>query len=54
MYVQCNIETRSCNHCSRKKSITITCYECVYVILYNLPGTQSACAVLWNVGSAWL
>ena len=54
MYVQRNTEKRSCNHCSRGKAITVTRYECVSVFLPYLPGTQSACSVLWHVRPACL
>jgi hypothetical protein len=33
MYVQRNIEARSCNHCCRGKAIIITYCECVSVAL---------------------
>jgi hypothetical protein len=33
MYVQRNIEERSRNHCCRRKTISITYSECVYVAL---------------------
>jgi len=33
MYVERNIEARSCNHCWSGKAICITYSECVYVAL---------------------
>ena len=33
MYVERNIEARSCNHCGRMKAISITHCECVFVAL---------------------
>jgi len=33
LYVCCNIEERSCNHCFSGKVISITCSECVFVVL---------------------
>jgi hypothetical protein len=33
MYVQCNIEARSRNHCCSGKAISITYSECVFVAL---------------------
>jgi hypothetical protein len=33
MYVQCNVEERSHNHCCRQKAVSITYSECVFVIL---------------------
>jgi len=33
MYVQHNIEARSCNHCCRGNAISITYSECVFVAL---------------------
>jgi len=31
MYVQCNIETRSCNHCCSGKAMSFTHFVCVFV-----------------------
>ena len=36
IYVQCNIQARSCNHCCSGKTISITYSKCVFVAL----GTQ--------------
>jgi hypothetical protein len=33
MYVQCNIEVRSCNHCCSGKAISFTYSECVFTAL---------------------
>jgi len=33
MYVQRNIETRSCDHCWSGKAINITYSECMFVVL---------------------
>ena len=33
IYVKCNIETRSCNHCCRGKAIGATYSECVFVAI---------------------
>jgi len=33
MYVQRNIEARSCNHCCSGKAMSITYSECVFVAL---------------------
>jgi len=33
MYVQHNIEARSCNHCCSEKAVSITYSECVFVAL---------------------
>jgi len=33
MYVQCNIETHSCNHRCHRKAISFTYSECVFVAL---------------------
>ena len=38
MYVQRNIDVRSCNHCCSGKAISITYSECVFLAL----GTQKA------------
>jgi len=33
MYVQCNIDARSCEHCCSVKAIIITYFECMFVAL---------------------
>ena len=33
MYLQCNMEARSCNHCCSGKAIGITHSECMFVAL---------------------
>jgi hypothetical protein len=33
MYVQSNIEVRSCNYCCSRKAVSITYSECVFVAL---------------------
>jgi hypothetical protein len=35
MYVQRNIQARSCNHCFRGKECSITYYECVRSLSYQ-------------------
>jgi hypothetical protein len=34
MYIQSNIEARSCNYCGSGKAITVTCYVCVCVCVF--------------------
>ena len=45
MYVQCNMEARSCNHCCSGKSISITHSECMFVAL----GIQYAMRMRYTV-----
>jgi len=33
MYVQCNTEGRSCNHCYSGRAKSVTYYECMFVAL---------------------
>jgi hypothetical protein len=47
MYVQSNMETRSCNYCCSGKVITIMYSENVFVVL--VPSMQCACAILSSV-----
>ena len=51
MYVQRNIEARSCNHCYRRKPISITYSECVSAAL----GIQhkNAHEAYWHLWTVW-
>jgi len=44
MYVQCNIQVRSCNHCCPRKAVSITHSECVSLSLALVIQDCKVCA----------
>jgi hypothetical protein len=49
MYIQRNIEARSCNHCCRGKAVSITYCECVSVALVILLAMRMRRTILSSV-----
>jgi len=52
LYVERNIEVRSCNHCCSGKAISVTYSESMYVALVS--SMQCACVILSSVWSVRL
>ena len=49
MYVKCNIEARSCNHCCSVKALSNTYSEGVFVVLGVQHATRMCHVVNWGL-----
>jgi hypothetical protein len=54
MYVEGNIEARSCKYCCRRKAVSITYSECVFVALIIQKAQRMRRGILSSVASAAL